>query len=426
MKSMLKIWLVILIGAAVGVLIKQDSGYILLAAGTYSIEMSLTLFVLMLGLVFVALYLLIRLWVHTYRLPSTIHHWHQQRRANRAQTAMTRGLLDMSEGHWQTAEKRLMQHAPNSETALLNYLAAARAAQQQGAQDRRDSYIQLAHAEMPSANIAVSLTQAELQIADHQLEQALATLQHLHEVAPKHVYVLRLLRDLYEQLEDWEHLLGLIPALRRRKVESATALDKLEQTTRQAILKQAALRNTTNQLTEAWAAQPRAWQQNIVLLHDYIGYVQAQNNHAEAETLLYNACRQRWQPELLALYGQLDSPQPGKHLKQLETYLPAHSTDPDLLLALGRLSLRAKLWGKARDYLETCVGQPQPPLDAYRELGRLLEHMGERDTALQHYRRALLTHKNPISLPDDIGQTAMLALQQPATQKSASHGASHA
>ena len=79
---------------------------------------------------------------------------------------------------------------------------------------------------MPSADVAVSLTQAELQLADHQLEQALATLKHLRSVAPKHTYVLRLLRRLYEQLGDWEHLRELLPELRRRKVEDDADLAK--------------------------------------------------------------------------------------------------------------------------------------------------------------------------------------------------------
>ena len=93
-----------------------------------------------------------------------------------------------------------------------------------GEHERRDAYIRLAHENMPSADVAVSLTQAELQLADHQLEQALATLRHLRSVAPKHTYVLRLLRRLYEQLGDWEHLRELIPELRRRKVRYHKAL----------------------------------------------------------------------------------------------------------------------------------------------------------------------------------------------------------
>lgn len=82
--------------------------------------------------------------------------------------------------------------------------------------------------------------------------------------------------------------------------------------------------------------------------------------------------------------------------------------------------------GKARDYLETCVNQPEAPLDAYRELGQLLEHMGAPDTALQYYRQALLTDNNPIQLPAEIGHTDRLALQQPSLEEPAPHGAIHA
>ena len=168
---------------------------------------------------------------------------------------------------------------------------------------------------------------------------------------------------------------------------------------------------------------PRALHKNPTLLHDYIGYLQAQDNHIEAEILLYRAFRQGWQVELLDLYGQLHSPQPGKHLKQLEGYLVEHATDPALLLALGRISLRAKLWGKARDYLEACVAQTEPPLAAYRELGRLLEHMGEQSAALQQYRAALLTEPNPIPLPTEIGQNPRLDHHEPTLQEPAPHGA---
>jgi HemY protein len=276
---------------------------------------------------------------------------------------------------------------------------------------------------MPKANIAVSLTQAELQMADHQLEQALATLQHLHDIAPKHTYILRLMRNLYEQLGDWEQLLKLTPELRRRKVEAVETLQQLELKTRRALLKKAALSNETNQLTRIWADQPKAWQKQPEMLGDYIRYLQAHDSHAEAETLLYQALRQHWHAELLELYAQLESQQPGKHLKQLEAYLPEHPTDPSLLFALGRISLRAKLWGKARDYLETCIAQPEPPLAAYRELGRLLEHMGEQTAAIQQYRQALQVDQNPIPLPAEIGQTTMLALKEPAIQEPAPHGA---
>ena len=173
MTRLLKIWLVILLGAGIGVIATRDNGYVMLAFGVYTVEMSLVSLLIIIAMLFAVPYFSIRALVRFYRLPSDVKDWSQRRGNRAAQNAMTRGLLELSEGQWRKAEKRLVKFADRSETPLLNYLAAARAAQLQGAHERRDSYIRLAHKHMPSADVAVSITQAELQMADHQLDQAL-------------------------------------------------------------------------------------------------------------------------------------------------------------------------------------------------------------------------------------------------------------
>lgn len=407
MKNLLKIWLVLVLGGIIGALVGQDSGYVLISAGVYTIEMSLVLLILLLCVLFVSLYFVLRLIIRAYRLPVDVSQWRQKRSARLAQDAMTRGLLELSEGQWRKAERRLIKYADRAETPLLNYLSAARAAQLQGAHDRRDAYIRLAHENMPSADVAVSLTQAELQMADHQLEQALATLKHLRSVAPKHTYVLRLLRRLYEQLGDWDNLRELIPELRRRKVEVADELRQLEITTHRALLKKAQQQGDATDLAQTWAGIPKALHMHPEVVADYVGYLQAYQHDADAEKLLHQTLNQGWNTQLVELYGLIECPEPGKHLARLEKFLDEHPSDTVLLLTLGRLSLRAKLWGKARGYLEACVAQENPPLDAYRELGRLLERMGEGDTAMRLYRKALTNDdgRRKIPLPAEIGTT---------------------
>lgn len=405
MRNLLKIWIVVLVGAGLGAVLTRENGYVLMSFGVYTVEMSLALLMILIGILFTVLYFTIRLLIRTWHLPADVRDWKQRRGVRLAQAAMTRGLLEMSEGNWRTAERRLVRYADRSETPLLNYLAAARAAQLQGAHDRRDVYIRLAHENMPSADVAVSLTQAELQLADHQLEQALATLKHLRSVAPKHTYVLRLLRRLYEQLGDWEQLKELIPELRRRKVETADELRALELRTHRALLERGFLAGDKSRLPLAWENVPKSLRNDPDLLGDYTEYLQERGEDAQAEALLRDALRSGWQPHLVETYGLLDCPEPGKQLSRLEKFLSDHPDDPTLLLTLGRLSLRARLWGKARGYLEACIGR-QGPVEAYRELGRLLEHMGEEEHALQIYRQALTDETNPdnqIPLPARIG-----------------------
>jgi HemY protein len=406
MSLLLKIWLFLLAGAAVGIVLSRDSGYALLSFGNYTVELSLALLLLILGTLFVALYLGIRLIARTLHLPRDMRDWQRKRGSQMAQQAMTRGLLEMSEGNWHSAERRLVRFADRSETPLLNYLAAARAAQLQGAHERRDSYIRLAHETMPSADVAVSLTQAELQLADQQLEQALATLKHLRSVAPRHTYVLRLLRRLYEQLGDWEHLRELLPELRRRKVEGENDLNRLEVRTHRALLEQAFLSSNARQLGLAWADVPRNLREDPQLLGDYAGYLQEGGEDNKAEQLLSTALAKRWDAGLGEIYGLLETDEPGRQLAQMEQFLADRPDDPILLLTLGRLSLRAHLWGKARGYLEACIGRNGPP-QAYRELGQLLERMHEPEQAIDVYRRGLsgTGGPEPVPLPHDIGKT---------------------
>ncbi len=387
MKLLFKIWLVILIGAIVGIVVKQDSGYVLLSIGYYTVEMSFTFLLLMIFVVFFILYFIMRLSIRTYRFPGEVKSWNQQRYGRRAQSAMTRGLLEISEGNWKVAEKRLIKYAKKSEAPLLNYLAAARAAQLQGEHERRDAYIRLAHENMPSADIAVGLTQAELQLADHQLEQALATLRHLRSVAPKHTYVLRLLRRLYEQLGDWDHLLELIPELRKRKVGTIEDLRQLECKTYRSLLKQASQVKGESQLKQVWSTIPKSLKIDGDLVTDYAEHLKKIGQNTEAENLIRETLKQGWNIKLVELYGLLDCENPGKNLSDLEKLLIQHPDNPILFLALGRLSVKAKLWGKAKYYLELCTDR-NGPIDAFHELAQVLNYLGEKESALKIYQKA--------------------------------------
>lgn len=427
MSSALKLWLALLAGAAVAAAVYRDSGYVLLSYDLWSVEMSLALLVLLVAALFTALYLLLRLLARLRRLPADSRAWRRRHGARLARRTLTQGLLALSEGNWRSAEKDLVRYADRSETPLLNYLAAARAAQLQGAHERRDRYIRMAHQSMPSADLAVSLTQAELQLADQQLEQALATLRHLRSIAPHHAYVLRLLRRLYEQLGDWDQLQELLPELRRRKVIPTAEQYELEVRVYRALLERASLSVEQTRVREIWTEIPRGVRQDVRLVGDYAHYLQELGRDEEAEDLLRTALRQQWQPGLMMQYGQLDTGRPARQLALAETFLEHHPQDPVLLLTLGRLCLRGKLWGKARGYLEASIGAGGPPA-AFRELGNLLEQMGELQTALALYRRGLAGSggPDPIPLPDYIGPARSnqpLLQDEPGVKPPPPHGA---
>ncbi len=379
------------IAAFVALGVREDSGYVLIGYGVWTFESSLALFVLALVIVFTALYATLRAIDNLLSAPEKMRNWGARLSAKRARKALNRGLQELSEGDWKKAEKHLLRLADRSETPMLNYLAAARSAQQQQAYDRRDHYLRLAHACMPTADVAVGLTQAELQMDHEQQEQALATLQHLRSIAPHHTQVLKLLKKLYEQLEDWKNLRELLPELRKRNVVSEEELQTLEIRIYRALLDQAATHEDPAKLRQSWEELPRKLQTHEELVVCYARHLMERGRHDQAQEVVFNAMRKQWSEKLIELYGHIQSSRPSKQLSAAEEWLSRKSDDAVLLLTLGRLCLRCKLWGKARSYLETSLSLCASST-TYRELGALLEQLGEPEKALECYRAGLDLH----------------------------------
>ncbi len=381
-----------LLGLAVSVIlalaVKEDNGYILLGYGDWTVEGSLAFFLLMNLLMFGVLYLTLRILSRIGATPKKIHDWREQRGAKRARKAMTIGLVELSEGNWKRAERDLVRFAGRSETPLLNYLAAARSAQQQNAHDRRDHYLQLAHESMPEADVAVGLTQAELQLDHEQLEQALATLRHLKEIAPRHTHVLKLLKELYQRLGDWQEMGQLLPDLKKRKVIDPDELSALELRVYHNQLTVAAQDENLTQLQAVWNRMPSALRAKEEMITPYVNHLMNRNEHTQVERLLRDAINRHWSDDLVELYGRVPAEDSARQLSAAEGWLKDRSRNPLLLLTLGRLCLRNKLWGKARTYLEASIGI-EPSTAAYRALGALLEKMDEKDKALTCFKAGL-------------------------------------
>jgi HemY protein len=292
------------------------------------------------------------------------------------------------------SEKNLMRHAADSEMPLITYIAAARAAQLQGAHERRDGYLRRAFEQIPEAHVAVLLTQAELQIAHKQHEQALATLRRLQEVDPDHAFGLKLLASLYRKLGDWEALRALLPKLRDNPELSRKDVDKFESRAVAALLDRLDAKHTQPSASELWDGLPRRLKSEPELVRAYARALIHSGEGVKAEELLRDAIKASWDEELLALYGLAMGEDPKRQLARVEDWLAERGENAALLLTAGRLCVVAKLWGKARGYFEASIvlsGRPE----AYEELGKLLRQLDDPD-ALRAYSDGLavsLGHK---------------------------------
>lgn len=383
-------FVVVVLVAAVGLalLAQSESGYVLINYGPWSIETSFTLAVVALLLTLVAFYAGVRLIIGALAMPGRLRAWRRGRRTLRARVATARGLTALAEGHWLKAERDLSRYAERSEMPLLSYLGAARAAQRLGDEERRNYLLSLAHRSSNDGELAVGVTQAELQMESGQLEQALAILMHLRGMTPKNVHVLHLLQQVYERLGSWNELVELLPELRKRRVLAEDAADLLERRAWESLLRQAEEHGQADKLRELWERIPRHLRQHTALVAAYARGLLAAGVGAEAEDLLREAVRRQWDAELVRLYGLAEGKNVTQQLGVAEEWLKRHQRHPLLLLTLGRLAMRAQLWGKARAYLEASAGM-EARAETHLALGELLERLGENDTALGYYRKGL-------------------------------------
>lgn len=383
----------------------ENPGYVLISRPPWSIEMTLTVFIPLALAAFFLFYLLLFVSVRLWRIPRDVARWRGKRQAQEARASLIQGLTNLAEGNWIEAETQLLAGMRHGDTPLLNYLGAAMACEGQGNSEKRDEYLALAHKNAPQYDLAVGMTQAYLQYRSHQLEHSLATLNELRAESPKHRQVLKLLAQVHLELRDWTGLISLLPDLRQNYAMSAKEIDDLELQAHRELLKLSLPSGRPGVLEKAWSAAPKTLRQHPSLIAVYARQLIQQNEMAQAESTLRSAIEAGWDPALVELYGLAEASHPGEQLETAEGWLTLHRDDPKLLLTLGRLALRANQENKARGYFETCLAQ-HGPIEAYRELGKLLEKLGEKDKALVCYRRGLETIENEPGMSATRGKTS--------------------
>lgn len=357
-----------------------DSGYVLIEFRGWTVEMSVPV----LAAALVATYLGVRLVVWLLRLPRQAGAKVGELRARRAQKNLDRAFAAFAEGQWSRGE-RLLGRTGSGSASLAGYLAAARAAQQQDALERRDEWLRLAYESGPGSGAAVLLTQAELQLERGQLEEALAVLRRLEAESPGHPRGLALQARVMERLGDWDGLEAVLPRARARRALDSGNLEALAVRLRRERL---AAADSAESLNAAWAAVPKDLRGNPDVLEAYAAAGMRVGRGVAVEKALRRALSADWRPRLISLYGRLESGESAAQLAAAEAWLKDRPEDPELLLACGRLCLKAELWGKARSYLETALAiRPTP--EAWRIYGELLVRLGESGAASEAFRQGL-------------------------------------
>mgnify|MGYP005991219607 FL=1 len=411
MKRLFLLLLVILAaGAWIGEKMVKDPGYVLISYDESTMETSLWVLLVILSIGFIALHIAVNIFFKA-RLPTEkFREWRERRGARQAHGKTLKGLLAFSEGKWWQAQRLLTQAADSSDQPLINYIAAARAAHEQREDGAADELLQKARNSVPQAEIAISITQVQIQLERGQLEPCLAALLRLRRLAPKHTYVMRLLKDVYVRLQDWHGLTNLIPELRKHKVLKEEEIAALEQTCYSELLSSTLAKlpaeadNDTRlqALTKEWKSLPSSLSHDKAMIQRYIAQLITAGSEDKAESFLRDQIKREWDEDLVNLYGRVKGEDAHKQLEVAKGWLKKNPDSAALKLTLGRLAMRNEQWGKAVDYMEESLALEKRP-ETYNELTRLLQHLGDNKRSLSVMQDGLALMGNdltPLPKPD--------------------------
>jgi HemY protein len=381
-------WILAILGLAVGLVlaIQSNVGYVLLVYPPYRIDFSLNFLIILVIAAFATVYALVRLAVHTLRLPAYVRAFKEARRKEKGRRATEDALLAFAEGRFARAE-RFAQHALMlNDAPAINALLAARAAHEQRAFHRRDDYLARAEKLAPHQAIARLMTQADLLLESREPQAAIPVVQMLKSLAGKHVGALRLELKAQQLAKNWDQVLLLVPQLEKREGIEAVQAEQLRINAHIENLKRKA--HDAAELQFYWSKLSTLEKANNKVALTAARFFLALGGAKEARAIIEDSLAKHWDSELIELYGQCMDKDIVKQIERAENWLKDHPRDPYLLLALGRLCTRQELWGKAQSYVEASLSV-ESTRAAHLALAQLLEKMNQTDEACKHYRQSL-------------------------------------
>ncbi|EDM68265.1 MAG: heme biosynthesis protein [Moritella sp.] len=379
----------LLAGAIVAPYLIGNKGYVMIAAGDYIIDATVSSAVIMVvGFYFalLAIEALINKLTHSLG-------WFNRYHQARAKIQTEKGILALVSGDFKKAETLTLKAAKKARVPVLNYLTAAQSAQELGNERKRDEYLLLALENADKNTLAVELTQAKLQIQQQQFEQAFVSLSTLHGKYPKHKVVLALFKDVCIERKEWGQLLALIPPLQKQKLLTSNEADELSKHSHFQHLGEVAKQQGSTGLLDTWSALPKTLKHDGRYLAETASLLMGRNDHQSAYLLMMDALSNELYPELIRLTPKLNLTDYHALIERLKRLQKTREGSGLLAVCIGQLMVKEGRWNEAVDELSQGISQ-SPSTSAYCALAHAYEKLGLVNDANTTYKQSLNYHQH--------------------------------
>ncbi len=386
------LWLAFLFAAAVllALFASGNAGHITIYFPPYRLDTSLNLFiVVVLGILIVGL-LAWRTFAAVLDLPKQAALYRRKQREARAIVLLSEAVEDIFAGRFSKALKAAEAASVNQALSETAALLAARAAHRLNRFDLRDQWL----SKIQSANKqqARLVAMADMQMDSNDPAGALATIEQLQKGGARQLFVQRIALKANQQLKRWEEVLRLSHSLSKREAIHPVLAQK---TVQEAVAKLVQEKSTDHQaLLAIWKNLPKADRKVSRVALVMAKGLLAVGQQDIARGFIEESLDEQWDESLIAIYP--DCLPVGSTtlslVQKIEAWMMKYPSEPALSLALAKVCLAQKLWGKAKSSLQGVIKDPKTkPLikaSAHMNMAKLHEALEEPLEAATHYQQA--------------------------------------
>ncbi|MDR1367506.1 MAG: hypothetical protein LBJ76_02165 [Candidatus Accumulibacter sp.] len=386
------LWVLALFALAVGLSLfgRFDEAYVHLVVPPYRAELSLKFAVVGMICVFFVLHLLLRLFTLTSALPQRFRAFFQRRKSEKGVDAFGEAFRLFAEGDFSASLKKASTAYETGRARGAPALLAARAARKlrdEAALKKWTFNASEADAKMRSASL---MAEAEMQIDAHRPEEALLILDRLRKLSSPPRSALWLELRVQKELGNPDEILKIARLLEKHAVPSPESIDSSEPLSALKTAMHAEnLRKRSDDASRCqayWNAIPKD-EITSALAEIHCRALLWLGASEGVQKIIETQIEREWHSGLAALYAELPNEDDlSQRLSNAEKWLPKHSGETRLLLALGQMALSLDT-NKARIYLNAARAR-QDNREARLLLARLEETEGNTEEALKYYRLA--------------------------------------
>jgi HemY protein len=390
------LWLLALFAAAISlaVLAHFNHGNVVLFYPPYRVDLSLNLFLVLLGLLFLLIYVVLKAIRITQQMPSRVAAYRREKREREGNRALRDALKALFEGRFGHAEKAAARAAVCTDNAGLSALIAARAAHRMRQSERRDGWLAKAQ-EDKALKTARLMTAIELLIDEHKPEAALHAVAELNASGTRHIHALRLALKANQRAKNWPEVLRLVRSLDKNDALHPALSRRLRELAYEDLLSDRT--HDAESIGRVWVTIPNDDRVKPFVAVRAANAFNARGLHDEARAIVEKALTAEWDDRLVQAYRDSaaaeGTPALLSQIERCEEWIVRRPADSELALTLGSFCMKQKLWGKAQRHLEQALSDASDSgtvREAHLKLAQLHEALNQPDEAAAHYRQCAL------------------------------------